>query len=196
MNRHSRIFKLGVGVVALICCYASTVSAQTTNPTATVTGSITLAGPQSCTLTPTTSTLTFGNVPIPTTGSGSVQLNPTTNTVTTSGVNAAIGAQVAQLLLTANNVTSAVVTLTPPSGAELSHTDGTSTDVVGYVALWAESGQLATGYTLVAGLSHTETITTSAHTRHFRIGGVASGIDHDDVLGTYSAEIAVSAVCT
>ena len=185
MPRRFMIIQSGI-ILASLCCVTKTVCGQ--GLTASLTGSIELREAASCTLT-AGDDLSFGTVSLPQSGTGTITIDPVTEAVTVTTVTAPSKPSVGTATLTPSNVNNATVTVTSPPN-EFSHS--TESDVVGYELAWAQSTKPGADYSTITSTSYTA---ANPEELYFRIGGEASGIDHTDATGTYTATINLTATC-
>jgi len=155
-----------------------------------MTASISLSAPSpTCSLSGDSS-LDYGTVEKPGTGTGSVSIAATTGTIsTTLSHNGSPAA--GQARLGGSNVATYTVSRTFPD--ELTQ----STDKLAYSGTWAQSASAGSGYTAISGSSYSGTSGGAGtnFNRHFRFGGTVSGIDLEDENGTYTGTITATATC-
>lgn len=157
----------------------------------TVQVSISLASPSpTCSLTGDSS-LNYGIVEKPGTGTGSVVVNPITGARTSATLSLSGSSSVGQVRLGGANVSTYTVSRNFPA------TLTSSGESLTYSGTWARSTSANSGYTLISGASYAGTSSGAgtSFTQYFRFGGTVSNIDLLDANGTYTGTITATAAC-
>ncbi|MCY4205136.1 MAG: hypothetical protein OXE92_05355 [Bacteroidetes bacterium] len=180
------MMKSTITFLFLILCWGIPAFAQS----ATVTATISLSAPSpTCTLSGSSS-LDYGTVEKPGSGSGSITIAATTGAVTTSLTRSG-APKPGQARLQGSNVANYSVSREFPDDLTK------SSDKLSYSGTWAQSASSSSSYTAISGASYSGTAggAGTQFDRYFRFGGTISGIDLNDANGTYTGTITTTATC-
>lgn len=156
-----------------------------------VTATLSLSAPSpTCTIT-TVSSLNYGTVEKPGSGTGSVVIHAQTGTRSSSTLSVSGSASAGQTRLSGTNVASYNVSRSFPA------TLNNSGSSLAYSGAWSQAATSGGTYTLIRGAAYSGTAggAGTSFNHFFRFGGTVSGITLSKSNGTYTGTITTTAAC-